>query len=232
MEYFSRINKSRYTRVNQYREDGFMERITIAQDSGEYSINEINRIWIFFKKGELGNNYEYYAIRVQETDKWLDAENVSNIPVNPMYINAILNRYMISEGLFNKNYKPIIITSKITTQTKLNLQPAINMVEMYAYDGEGNDGEYILYIDSRMAEEIKRGVFNGNVVKYERHSDINGLHPDNHKYYVLRDGYELQFMVDGNIDNFDFNQLKPHYVVKKNYIKDDIYRMLCRSGYV
>jgi hypothetical protein len=204
-KYFNRFNPSVYTRVNLYRVDGFMSSVIITHEYGKdlkNGRNETSTARIFFEKDPLGLNYNYYAIRVQESDYGLLGGWAFFIP--GATVNAIgntLGRYMVSEGQVNQNYQPLYISSKtITIPSKLLNPISGELLEVYAYDSENNNVGYMYAINRRIVREYIKRVIGGVTVKHiSYHNFLNNAN----EFYIQEDGYEARVIFDdfNGIDN-------------------------------
>jgi hypothetical protein len=221
-EYFDRFDKTIYTRINAYRIDGFMDNVTITETGRGDSIDEVNKICMFFEKDPFGVNYIYYAICVWENTNLSDLAGSGRIP-DIKYVpkeRDIIKRYMVSEGRVNVNYQPLYVASRlfIREKTDSSLTSAI-IVEAYARDLKGNIGQYIASINHRIFKEATSGVINGKTVKRVELIDTKGVEPNTSFLCVQDKGYEVRYVFRD--DNFDEND--PVNLRKKNYIKEDLY---------
>jgi hypothetical protein len=244
-EYFNRFNPSVYTRTNSYGADGVMSSIAITHEYNGDSGNEINRIWIFFENDPLSINYDYYAIRVQESDYGVDGRSIIDLPgASRIMLGYAVSKYMVSEGRVSREYQPLFVKSKLITRTKKLLIPISSFIfEWYSYDDKGNTANYMLIAkNSGMIKGIETTVVDGAVVKRTRtHSSMfgmavgTGLEDDFIEIRIQKDGYELSAV--GPIDDEKFKSLenaekinikdlaeKLYAPVKKIvHIKDDLY---------
>jgi hypothetical protein len=243
-EYFNRFNPSVYTRTNSYRVDGFMNSIAITHEYNGDSGKETNRIWIFFEIDPLGMNYDYYAIRVQESDYGLSGATIIDIPGASATWGDVISSYMVSEGKVNRKYQPLLVMSKLIVRTKKLLVPvSSSIVESYRYDVKGNTAGYMLLAkNGGMLREIERNTIDGAIVKRTKRSVptgvmmISGLGLDDHFFElrIQKDNYELYAvgdLEDEKIKSLDLKKINMkalaeelHARVKRiDYIKDDLY---------
>jgi hypothetical protein len=96
---------------------------------------------------------------------------------------------------------------------------SIIITEGYARDANGNIGEYIVSVNRRISEWATSGVINGKTLKRVKNISINGIDPDLNHLEVQDNGYEIRYAFTGD----DFDENKPGSIIKKNYIKDDLY---------
>jgi hypothetical protein len=233
-EYFNRFNSSIYTRINSYGRDGFINNVTITQEYNKDSKNGINRIWIFFEKEPLGMGYNYYAIRVQESDTPLFGAFFSDIPANDRM--RPISRYMVSEGKVDKNYQLLLAASKITTRTTALLTSSATVFEIHTYNADGSD--YMLFDKHRFVYEVKKRVVDNTVFKLKKYHDIFGVREDYNELYMQQNEYEALWGFEGkdtediimsiiNANNIDiktnFGEKVSYYIKKINYIKDNLY---------
>jgi hypothetical protein len=238
-QYFDRSNSLIYTRINSYGANWFMNSVTITQGYNKDSGSETDKIWIFFENDPLGIVYNYRAIRVQESDKPLPGAFFSDIPSGGnRYRWRPMSRYMISEGKVNKNHQLFFAASEITTRTTELLTPSTTIFELYNYDNEGNDYDYMLFAKHRLAYEVKRRVIDDAILKFKRYHDVFGVREDYTELYMQQNGYEVLWSFYGediiadimniisinDIDiTADFGEGVSRYIKKINYIKDDLY---------
>jgi hypothetical protein len=232
--------------MNIYRVDGFMSAILITHEYDEDLKNEgreMNRAWIFFEKDPLSLNYNYYAVRVQESNYGLFGADAFIIHgANRNIVGNPIGRYMVSEGQVNQNYQPLYISSKtITIPSKLFTPIHGELLEVYNYDSEGNNVAYMYAINRKMVREsIKRVVDNVTIKRTIHHNILNNLN----EFYVQENGYEARMIFNDILDTKEIEDIInikgiDHirkideeiamkngigYIIEKiNYIKEDLY---------
>jgi hypothetical protein len=199
----------------------------------------------FFEIDPLGTNYNYYAVRVQESDFGLLGSLIFDTPgisVTDEW-GDIISRYMVSEGKVNRKYQPLLATSRLITRGNRTLISVPSyIVELYSYDDKGNITDYMLTAKHMgVVRAIENNMVDGAVVRRKRIQrrwfGLLGLRlvDDLIEIRIQKDGYELTAV--GPADNEIFKSLenaekinikdlaeKLYLPVKKIvHIKDDLY---------